>query len=178
MSFYAIISSARLTFINFLELLAPILVAASLHPLMTPFLLSYIDNQSGLMAISKGYGSDPAINGVIAFFWSLMSALGWFPHFVWVPSHLNIAERRDVQLAQRLDWHPVEVDLTEVYNVLIRCASDLTYATDLGSSFCASPRAWWEIRARGGGDTSPDDVLVWPLGLGSNSTQPLWSLNK
>ena len=29
-----------------------------------------------------------------------------------------------------------------------------------------------------GGDTSPDDVLVWPLGLGSNSTQTLWSLKK
>ncbi len=51
----------RKAYIYFLELLAPILVAASLHPLMTPFLLSYIDNQSGLMAISKGYGSDPAI---------------------------------------------------------------------------------------------------------------------
>ena len=51
----------RKAYIYFLELLAPIPVAASLHPLMTPFLLSYIDNQSGLMAISNGYGSDPAI---------------------------------------------------------------------------------------------------------------------
>ena len=133
----------RKAYIYFLELLAPVLVVAALHPLLTPFLLSFIDNQSGLMAISKGYGSDPAINGVIAFFWSLISALGWYPHFVWVPSEHNIADpisRRDTQIAHRHNWHLVEMDLQPVYDILLRCASDLNYATEMAVQDCLSLR--------------------------------------
>lgn len=129
----------RKAFIYFLEMLAPILVVASCHRMMTPFVVSFIDNQSGLAAISKGYGSDPAINGIIAFFWSLMSALGMFAHFEWVPSHLNISDpisRRDTNLAENHGWMLIDIDLDPVYETLLRCAGDLQYATQQAVSEC------------------------------------------
>ena len=159
----------RKAFIYFLEMLAPILVVASCHRMMTPFLVSFIDNQSGLAALSKGYGSDPAINGIIAFFWSFMGALGIFAHFEWVPSQLNISDpvsRRDVTLAEHNGWMLMDIDLTPVYEILLRCSGDLQYATGAAVTECLALDLLPSL-VQGlvhSGEIGPEAVVSWAQG--------------
>ena len=66
----------RKAFIYFLELLAPVVLMASLHRVLPKFLVAFIDNQAGLTALTKGYGSDPAVNGMLTFFLGFTPAFG------------------------------------------------------------------------------------------------------
>ena len=129
----------RKAFIYFLELLAPIVLVASLHQVLPKFLVAFIDNQAGLMAITKGYGSDKAVNGMLTFFWALVARLKIFIHFEWVPSDLNISDpisRREFSIADRLGWTRVDPSLEHIYKILLRCAGDLEYAASLAVDEC------------------------------------------
>lgn len=138
----------RKAFIYFLELLAPILLISTLNRKLPRFLIAFIDNQAGLQAIQKGYGSDPAVNGMLTFFWALVARLGLFIHFEWVPSELNISDpisRRDLTMAHDLAWHETPFELEPIYSILMRCAADLDYASSIAVDEClALPLSWFE----------------------------------
>ena len=175
----------RKAFIYFLELLAPVVLIASSHRYLPRFLVAFIDNQAGLMALTKGYGGDPAVNGMLTFFWALLSALNLHLHFEWVPSSLNIADpisRRDFSIAHRLNWHRVDLELEGVYVILHRCADNLQYASGQAVQDClrlpsTSP---WLQSLELGGESVPEVVgeegtgnkvpLISTIGSESNST--------
>ena len=153
----------RKAFIYFLEMLAPVVLIASSHRELPRFLVMFIDNQAGLMAMTKGYGGDSSVNGMLTFFWALLADLNIYIHLEWVPSDLNIADpisRRDFSIAHHLGWRRVDPDLDHVYNILLRCADNLPYASHQAVQDClrlpsTSP---WLQSLELGGDTVPEVV--------------------
>ena len=64
--------------------------------------VAFIDNAAGQWALNKGYGRDPAVNGLLSAFWSLAARHSWRPTFYRVTSEANIADpilRADCALA-------------------------------------------------------------------------------
>ena len=173
----------RKAFIYFLELLAPVVLIASSHQHLPRFMVAFIDNQAGLMALTKGYGADRSVNGMLTFFWALLSVLNLHLHLEWVPSHLNIADpisRRDFSIAHQLDWQRMDLELDKVYSILHRCADNLQYASGQAVQDClrlpsVSP---WSQSLELGGKLVPEVVgkegtkmpLTSTIGSESNST--------
>ena len=154
-------------FIYFLELLAPVVLIASSHSGLPRFLVLFIDNQAGLMALTKGYGGDRSVNGRLTFFWALLSALNVYLHIEWVPSGLNIADpisRRDLSIAHRLGWQRVDLELDKVYSILFRCADNLQYASDQAVQDCLrlpSTSPWLQSLGRGHWLNCAFDIHHW-----------------
>ncbi|CAE7931305.1 unnamed protein product, partial [Symbiodinium necroappetens] len=73
--------------------------------------LAFIDNVAGQWALTKGYGKDPAVNGILASFWATASLSDWLPDFRRVPSKANVADavsRGDLSAAHRHGWTRVQ----------------------------------------------------------------------
>ena len=75
-----------------LEVFAQIIAFAAFAQLMPPTVVAFIDNTAEQAALTKGYGKDPAINGMISAFWTLAARRGWFVEFERVPSKANVAD--------------------------------------------------------------------------------------
>ena len=72
--------------------------------------MAFIDNVAGQFALMKGYGRDPAVNGILAAFWGLAADRAWCPEFYRVPSASNVSDaisRGDDSRARREGWHRV-----------------------------------------------------------------------
>ena len=90
-------------------------------------MISLIDNQAGLAALTKGYGKDPCINNLLALTWRLIGHFRWQIHWEWVRSELNIADsvsRFDFQHMERLGAQHVEYRLDPLFRLLVRVASN------------------------------------------------------
>ena len=84
--------SSHKAYIFFLEVNAQILALLANRERLSRFWVCFIDNSAGLAALARGFSREPAINHLLAFFWCLISSLGWFGHFEWVSSKLNPAD--------------------------------------------------------------------------------------
>ena len=83
---------SRRAFIYVLEIVAQVLALTTLARRLPERWLAFIDNVAGQWALTKGYGRDPAVNGVLAAFWSQAAETGWLPDFRRVPSKANVAD--------------------------------------------------------------------------------------
>ena len=92
--------AARRAYIYMLEVFAQIIAFAAFAQLMPPTVVAFIDNTAGQAALTKGYGKDPAINGMISAFWNLAARRGWFVEFERVPSKANVADAASKKLLQ------------------------------------------------------------------------------
>ena len=95
--------------------------------------IAFIDNVAGQCALSKGYGRDTAVNGILTTFWALAARRGWRPHFERVTSKANTADavsRADITRAQREGWHRVYTPHGRILHILADAARDLEYATE------------------------------------------------
>ncbi|CAE7266077.1 unnamed protein product [Symbiodinium microadriaticum] len=81
--------AARRAYIYMLEVFAQIIAFAKMMP---PTIVAFIDNTAGQAALTKGYGKDAAVNGMISAFWTLAARRGWFVEFERVPSKANVAD--------------------------------------------------------------------------------------
>ena len=93
--------------------------------------VAFIDNAAGQWALNKGYGRDPAVNGLLSAFWSLAALHSWRPTFYRVTSKANIADpisRPDCTLAIRLEWKQADTPLDRILEILAWAADDLEYA--------------------------------------------------
>ena len=57
--------------------------------------------------------------------------MGWHLQFEWVPSELNISDkvsRHDFGEMQSIDAHRETLDLSELFDILLRAAGDADYA--------------------------------------------------
>ena len=90
--------AARRAYIYMLEVFAQIIAFAKMMP---PTIVAFIDNTAGQAALTKGYGKDAAVNGMISAFWTLAARRGWFVEFERVPSKANVADAVSKPPAQR-----------------------------------------------------------------------------
>ena len=88
----------RRAFIYALEILAQATFAVRLPPLWT----AYIDNVAGQCALTKGYGNNGAVNGMVAATWGLAAMQAWAPHFERVPSADNISDALSKPLSAQI----------------------------------------------------------------------------
>ena len=75
-----------------LEILAQLVAFVTFGAKLPTAIIAFIDNTAGQAALTKGYGKDGAVNGVIAAFWSLAAHHGWLVEFERVPSKANVAD--------------------------------------------------------------------------------------
>ncbi len=102
-----------------------------MKPVIEHYVILFIDNQSALSALQKGYGKDTHINNLISVFWGIVNHLNLFIHFSWVPSDHNVSDkvsRHEFHEAQSQGWSEVPADLTKVYHILERAAADSNFA--------------------------------------------------
>ena len=74
---------------------------------LTDYYISFCDNAAATAALSKGYGSDRAVNALTATFWAMAVITKKSPHFERVPSDANISDgvsRGDLALPDELGW--------------------------------------------------------------------------
>ena len=95
-------------------------------------IIAFIDNTAGQAALTKGYGKDGAVNGMIAAFWSLAAHQGWLVEFERVPSKANVADavsRDDFGRAMAEGWTRVHGPIDDILRIFAAAAADLEYAT-------------------------------------------------
>ena len=97
--------TSRRAFIYFLEIYAQLLAFVAHLDDLPHYWISFIGSSSGLAALQKGYGRDPAVNLLLTLFWAMASEQAWVPEFQWVPSDLNLADpvSRGIYLSRSLD---------------------------------------------------------------------------
>ena len=83
----------RKAFIYFLEAIAPLLLLLIMRSHIDKYILLFIDNQSALSALRRGYGGDETINNLISVFWGVANRLRLFLHFSWVPQPITCQTR-------------------------------------------------------------------------------------
>jgi len=124
--------SARKAYIYMLEVFAQLAAFATFAAILPPSIIAFIDNTAGQAALSKGYGKDPAINGMISAFWSLAAHQGWFVEFERVPSKANIADavsRHYLSRARREGWTRANSPHDEILRIFAAAAKDIEFAT-------------------------------------------------
>ena len=122
---------SRRAYIYFLEILAHFLAIFATRRMGSSNVLAYIDNKAGHSALVKGYGRDPTINNLLAYFWNYNHVLQLNTHFEWVCSANNISDevsRGSFQTAQQLGWTQLHTDFSAFYDILIKASEDLEYA--------------------------------------------------
>ena len=123
--------AARRAYIYMLEVFAQIIAFAAFAKLMPPTIVAFIDNTAGQAALTKGYGKDAAVNGMISAFWTLAARRGWFVEFERVPSKANVADavsRDDFTRARREGWIRVNSRDDEVMAILAKAVGDIEFA--------------------------------------------------
>ena len=123
--------SARRAYIYMLEVFAQIIAFAAFAQLMPPTVVAFIDNTAGQAALTKGYGKDAAINGMISAFWNLAARQGWFVEFERVPSKANVADavsRDDFSRARREGWIRTNSRDAEVMEIMAKAVNDVEFA--------------------------------------------------
>ena len=121
----------RRAYIYVLEVLAQIFAFVIFHSVLTPYVVSYIDNEPGRCALSKGYGKDLGVNNLLSFAWTWLCRAQRHPHFEWIPSDQNISDpvsRFDSSVVQP-DWVEVCPDMNSLWPILIKASKNLDYAT-------------------------------------------------
>ena len=111
--------AARKAFIYVLEILAQVLALVAVNRRLPSRWLAFIDNVAGQWALTKGYGKDPAVNGVLAAFWSTAALADWLPDFRRVPS-ANVADaisRGDLAMARRMGWTRIHTPVPAILAV-------------------------------------------------------------
>ena len=129
-SFLAAFGSRR-AFIYVLEIVAQVLALTALARRLPERWLAFIDNVAGQWALTKGYGRDQCVNGVLAAFWSQAAGMGWLPDFRRVPSKANVADavsRGDIATAVAMGWTRVHTPAAEICAILAKTAGDLEFA--------------------------------------------------
>ncbi|CAE7923243.1 unnamed protein product [Symbiodinium sp. KB8] len=125
--------AARKAFIYVLEILAQVLALVTMGRRLPQRWLAFIDNVAGQWALTKGYGKDPAVNGILASFWATASLSDWLPDFRRVPSKANVADaisRGDLSAAHRYGWTRVQSPVASILRTLARAAEDLEFAVN------------------------------------------------
>ena len=123
--------ASRRTFIYVLEILAQVLALVTLSRHLPARWLAFIDNVAGQWALTKGYGRDESVNGVLAAFWSTAALAEWLPDFRRVPSKANVSDavsRGDLDTAERMGWTRVRTPVRSILNVLAKAAGDIDFA--------------------------------------------------
>ena len=118
----------RRAFIYFLEIAAQLFSLVLMRPSMTPMVISFIDNQAGLSALTKGFGRDPNINNLLGLFWRLVSHFGWRVHLAWVSSENNISDkvsRQDDSDMPEIQATRLSFDLQPLFDILCKTARSL-----------------------------------------------------
>ena len=90
--------------------------------------LAFIDNVAGQWALTKGYGKDPAVNGVLAAFWSTAALADWLPDFPPVPSKANVADaisRGGLAMARRMGWTRIHTPVPAILAILQSVVADV-----------------------------------------------------
>ena len=62
--------ASRRAFIYVLEIIAQVLALVTMARRLPPRWLAFIDNVAGQWTLTKGYGRDESVNGVLVAFWS------------------------------------------------------------------------------------------------------------
>ena len=84
-------------------------------------------------ALTKGYGKDGAVNGILAAFWSTAALCEWLPDFRRVPSKANVTSdavsRGDLSMAEQAGGTRVRTPTESILKVLAKAVADLNFAT-------------------------------------------------
>ncbi|OLP83053.1 hypothetical protein AK812_SmicGene36237 [Symbiodinium microadriaticum] len=145
---------SRRAFIYMLEVFAQVAALAAFATHLPGAVTAFIDNTAGQAALSKGYGKDPAMNGMLAAFWALAARRGTMLDFRRVPSKANVADavsRDDFGRAWREGWTRVHIPASPIMHILAKAVDDLLYAVDgAAADLLACSSEWSGEPALGG----------------------------
>ena len=145
---------SRRAFIYMLEIFAQVAALAAFATHLPSTVTAFIDNTAGQAALSKGYGKDPAMNGMLAAFWALAARQGTMVDFRRVPSKVNVADgvsRDDFGRARREGWTRVHIPASPIMHILAKAVDDLLYAVDgAAADLLACSTEWFGEPALGG----------------------------
>ena len=146
--------AARRAFIYMLEIFAQMVALAAFSEQLPGAVTAFIDNTAGQAALSKGYGKDPAMNGMLATFWAMAAKKDLLVDFRRVPSKANVADavsRDDFGRARREGWTRVHTPASEIMHILAKSIDDILYAVDAAADdLAACSSTWLSEPARGG----------------------------
>jgi hypothetical protein len=97
----------------------------------------FVDNEAAKFALVKGYSSDLSINALLTVFWAHQTQQGHDPWFERVSTKANISDavsRADMTEATAKGWQHVDLDLGNVWPILLRACSDMVCATTQASA--------------------------------------------
>ena len=145
---------SRRAFIYMLEVFAQVAALAAFATHLPGAVTAFIDNTAGQAALSKGYGKDPAMNGMLAAFWALAARQGTMVDFRRVPSKANVADavsRDDFGRARREGWTRVHIPASPIMHILAKAVDDLLYVVDgAAADLLACSTEWSGEPALGG----------------------------
>jgi hypothetical protein len=127
--------ASRRAFIYMLEVLAQIVAQVAVANFL-PF-VAFVDNEAGKFALNKGYGRDPAVNGLLAMYWSLAADFGWNPHFERVSSKANVSHavsRKDFSRATAEGWTRLRAPAQGIYATVRKAATNLEFVVGTAAS--------------------------------------------
>ncbi|OLP91746.1 Cytochrome P450 144 [Symbiodinium microadriaticum] len=130
-----------------LEIFAQVVALAAVSTHLLGAVTAFIDNATGSGGdVYNGYGTDPAMNGMLAAFWALAARQGTVVDFRRVPSKANVADavsRDDFDRARREGWTRV------IMHILAKVVDDLLYAVDgAADDLLACSTSWFCEPAR------------------------------
>ncbi|CAE7894876.1 unnamed protein product [Symbiodinium necroappetens] len=136
------------------EVFAQVAALAAFATHLQGAVTAFIDNTAGQAALSKGYGKDPAMNGMLAAFWALAARQGTMVDFRRVPSKANVADAvspDDFGRARREGWTRVHIPASPIMHILAKAVDDLLYAVDgAAADLLACSTEWSGEPALGG----------------------------
>lgn len=116
-----------------LEITAQLAALTILQSIIPSLVISFCDNRaglSGLSALLRGFGKDPAINHILTLAWRLVHFNRWHLHMEWVASDNNISDknsRHDLEQAKELGWKKISADMDPFYQILLKACKDDDY---------------------------------------------------
>ena len=122
---------SRRAYIYFLEAWAQILVGIGFADILGDAYTTFCDNEASKHALLKGYGKDISINNMLGMFWTGIARSGQQPWIERVSSKANLSDgvsRNDFTVSDEESWFRVELDLNNVYETLLRAASNMDFA--------------------------------------------------
>ena len=122
---------SRKAYIYFLEIVTQVICLTFFRQQLPHLVVSFIDNQPGKHALTKGFGKDRAINRLLAMVWRLITHYQWHVSFEWVRSQCNIADgvsRHDLSEMDQIGATELTLCLKPFWRIICRVADDSAYA--------------------------------------------------
>ena len=128
----------RRAYIYFLEAWAQVLIGIGFADMLGEAYTTFCDNEAAKHALLKAAKQkDISINNMLGMFWTGTTRSGQQPWIERVSSAANLSDgvsRNNFTVSDEAGWFRLELDLDNVYQTLLKAASDMDFAHTTAAS--------------------------------------------